>query len=222
MLRQLPEQFPKGVPRLALRAAQVLTQTSAVSNRSRLMGCAAGILAVAIAGFSMFGRAEVSVETMSGEITGSTAEAPTEMGHSGLPLPRFVSLKANKVNVRKGPSSEHSVAWIYQQKGLPVEITAESDNWRKVRDSDGSEGWILQSMLAGKRMAVVADWAKDKQVYLHGSAAPTSGVLARLAPGALTQIDSCDGNWCYLTSTDFEGYAKQSDLWGVYPGERVN
>ena len=221
MLRQLPEHFPTGVPRLALRAAKVLTQTSSIRNRSRLICSVAGVLAIAIAGQAWFGPSEVIAPTATDEITGST-DAPTELGHSGLPLPRFVSLKANKVNVRKGPSSEHSVAWVYQQKGLPVEITAESDNWRKVRDSDGSEGWILQSMLAGKRTAVVAGWAGDKQVYLHGSASSASGVLATLAPGALTMVDSCDGAWCYLTTTDYEGYALQSDLWGVYPGERLD
>lgn len=220
MLRQLPDQFPRGVPRLALRAASALAEVPSASGRSRTLMFAAGLVAIGLAGFSFMASA---TETPApGEITGSTADVPQQLGPSGLPLPRFVSLKANKVNVRKGPSSEHSVAWTYQQKGLPVEITAESDNWRKVRDGDGSEGWILQSMLAGKRTAVVADWAKAKDVYLHGSAAPTSGIVAKLAPGALAMIDSCDGDWCYLSATDYEGYVRQSDLWGVYPGERLD
>lgn len=225
MLRQLPDQFPRGVPRLALRAAAVLADAPSIAGHARTLMCALGLLALGAVGFgllSLGGSAEQPVIALAGDITGSTSDAPTEIGPSGLPLPRFVSLKANKVNVRKGPSSEHSVAWIYQHKGLPVEITAESDNWRKIRDADGSEGWILQSMLAGKRTAVVADWAKDKSIYLYGSASQTSGALAKLAPGALTMIDSCDGNWCYLTAMDYEGYAKQTDLWGAYPGERVD
>jgi SH3-like domain-containing protein len=225
MLRQLPEQFPQGVPRLASKAAAVLSQSPSSAGGMRTVFLTFGLLAVAVSAFgfmSVGGSAQQVDQVKPGDITGSTAEAPSPVGPSGLPLPRFVSLKANKVNVRKGPSSEHSVAWVYQQKGLPVEITAESDNWRKIRDADGSEGWILQSMLAGKRTAVVADWAKERAVYLHNSATPTSGVSAKLAPGALAIVDSCDGDWCYLTATDYEGYAKQSDLWGVYPGELVD
>ena len=92
-----------------------------------------------------------------GEVTGSiVGETQRPVGPSGLPIPRFVSLKAEKVNVRRGPSSDHPVAWVFQRKGLPVEIVAEFENWRRVRDSDGEEGWILQNMLSGKRTAVIA------------------------------------------------------------------
>jgi SH3-like domain-containing protein len=222
MLRQLPDQFPLGVPRLALRAADVLAEAPQNTSRFKMMMFATGLLVLSLAGARFMLQDEAPAPVAPGEITGSTADASTQLGPSGLPLPRFVSLKANKVNVRKGPSSEHSVAWVYQQKGLPVEIIAESDNWRKIRDSDGSEGWILQSMLAGKRHAVVADWAKEKHVYLLAGSSDQSGVVALLAPGALTKVQSCDGDWCYLTTLDYEGYAKQTDLWGVYPGEKVD
>jgi SH3-like domain-containing protein len=222
MLRQLPDQFPLGVPRLALRAADVLAEAPQNASRFKMMMIATGLLVLSLAGARLMLQDEAPATVAPGEITGSTADAATQLGPSGLPLPRFVSLKANKVNVRKGPSSEHSVAWVYQQKGLPVEIIAESDNWRKIRDADGSEGWILQSMLAGKRHAVVADWAKDKQVFLMADGSAQSGIVAQLAPGALTKVQSCDGDWCYLITLDYEGYAKQSDLWGVYPGEKVD
>jgi SH3-like domain-containing protein len=89
-----------------------------------------------------------------GEITNSIGAAGQNLGGSTkLPLPRFVSVKADRVNVRRGPSSEHPVAFVFQRKGLPVEITAEFENWRKVRDSDGAEGWVLHSMLTGRRIA---------------------------------------------------------------------
>jgi SH3-like domain-containing protein len=157
-----------------------------------------------------------------GEVTGSTDEMPVEKGPSGLPLPRFVTLKAAKVNVRKGPSHDHAIAWIYQRKGLPIEITAESDNWRKIRDAEGQEGWIQQSMLTGKRNALVARWAKNGGVLLHDKSNPNSGAVARLAPGVVATVDSCDGEWCYLNAGGYEGYAQQSELWGVYPGEVVD
>ena len=68
---------------------------------------------------------------------------------SGLPLPRFVSLKADRVNVRIGPAKTHEVKWVYQRAGLPVEITAEFENWRRIRDADGTEGWVYHSLLSG-------------------------------------------------------------------------
>ena len=103
------------------------------------------------------------------DITGSTSPIDKVKGPSGLALPRFVSLKADKINVRRGPSSEHQVAWVFQRKGLPVEITAEFENWRRIRDSDGDEGWVYQSMLSGKRMALVAPWRKQEAVPMYAS-----------------------------------------------------
>lgn len=157
-----------------------------------------------------------------GDITASTSEAPQQLGPSGLPLPRFVTLKANKVNVRKGPSSDHAVAWVFQRKGLPVEITAEFENWRKIRDSEGAEGWILQSMLSGKRTAMVASWARNKTAVLHEDGKPGSAAVARLSTGVVGEIERCDGDWCQLTAGGYEGFARQSELWGVYPGEKVD
>jgi SH3-like domain-containing protein len=124
--------------------------------------------------------------------------------------------------LRACPSSDHDVAWVYQRKGLPVEITAESDNWRKIRDEDGAEGWILQSMLSGKRAVVMAAWAKDKGVMLRDDASSKAGFVARLVSGVMGEIGSCDGNWCEVTAGDYQGYAQQAELWGVYPGEKVD
>src|SRR6266704_6390496 len=80
---------------------------------------------------------------------------------SGLPVPRYVSLKSDHVNLREGPSKDHGTKWIFQRAGLPVEITAESETWRRIRDSEGAEGWVLHSLLSGKRTALVAPWKKD-------------------------------------------------------------
>ncbi|MFO1033648.1 MAG: SH3 domain-containing protein [Hyphomicrobiales bacterium] len=161
------------------------------------------------------------VATEEGEVTGAISKAQA-MGATGLPIPRFVTLKADKVNVRKGPSSDHDVAFMFQRKGLPVEITAEFENWRKVRDSDGEEGWILQSMLAGRRNAYVAYWANRKFVGLYAGADKASGLLANMAPGVLASIKSCNGHWCEIEVDGRDGYAMQSQLWGVYPGEVVD
>ena len=89
-------------------------------------------------------------------------------GPSGLPLPRFVSLKSGRVNSRIGPGVNYAVDWMYLKPGLPMEIIQEYDNWRRVRDSDGSEGWINQSLLSGRRTGIAAPWqtGKDAQIQL--------------------------------------------------------
>lgn len=161
-----------------------------------------------------------------GEITSSVDRAPPSSTDknlvTGLPLPRFVTLKADKVNVRRGPSSEHPVAFVFQRKGLPVEITAEFENWRKIRDSDGSEGWILQSMLSGRRNGFVAQWSDSKGIMLRSEPTPRSGVEAQLQPGVLASIENCDGQWCEISTSGYDGYVAQNQLWGVYPGEVVD
>jgi SH3-like domain-containing protein len=157
-----------------------------------------------------------------GDVTASLDQAPVQLGPSGFPIPRFLTLKANKVNVRKGPSSSHEVAWVFQRKGMPVEVTAEFENWRKIRDSEGQEGWILQQMLSGRRFAMAPDWNKEKSVALHNGETARSATIAKLSPGAIAQVESCSGQWCYLATDDYEGYALQTELWGVYPGEVVD
>ncbi len=115
---------------------------------SIILGVACLGVAAAV-GWSVFGKRTDSVASVpAGEITSSIASQSKALGPSGLPIPRFVSLKAEKVNVRRGPSSDHPVAWVFQRKGLPVEIVAEFENWRRVRDAEGEEGWILQNMLS--------------------------------------------------------------------------
>jgi SH3-like domain-containing protein len=156
------------------------------------------------------------------DITASTGKAAKSLGPSGLPLPRFVSLKAERVNVRRGPSSEHGVAWVFQRKGLPVEITAEFENWRRIRDSEGDEGWVYQSMLSGRRTAVVAPWRKDDALPLYGGPEASGGLVAKLRPGVVSGIEKCTGEWCDISAGGYEGWMEQTMLWGVYPGEEVD
>jgi SH3-like domain-containing protein len=156
------------------------------------------------------------------DVTGSISGIRTSYGPSGLPLPRFVTLKSAKVNVRRGPSSDHDVAWVYQRKGLPIEITAEFENWRRIRGSDGREGWILQQMLSGKRYAVVMPQKGLDYVPLHDAAEGNSSVVARLRADVLGEIGSCDGAWCEISAGGYDGYVEQARLWGAYPGEIVD
>ncbi len=198
---------------------------STVRTRVKPMhGAVAALLLGAMASVWMVQglRGGETVRGEPGDVTASVDNAPVQLGPSGFPIPRFLTLKANKVNVRKGPSSSHEVAWVFQRKGMPVEVTAEFENWRKIRDSQGEEGWILQQMLSGRRFAMAPDWDKNKSVDLHDGETARSGTVAKLSPGALAQIESCSGKWCYVTTEDYEGYALQTELWGVYPGEVVD
>src|SRR5919204_606278 len=74
---------------------------------------------------------------------------------SGLPLPRFASLRSDEVNVRTGPGTRYPVDWVFKRKGMPVEIVAEFENWRKIRDWQGASGWVHQSLLTGKRSFII-------------------------------------------------------------------
>jgi SH3-like domain-containing protein len=140
---------------------------------------------------------------------------------SGLPVPRFVSLKPDRVNVRGGPTRDHDVAWVYTRSGLPVEITAESENWRRVRDWEGAEGWVYHSMLSSRRTALVKAKEKDALVPLQAKPDAGSEVVAKLQTGVLATVKSCTGAWCRIFGNGFDGWVAQERLWGVYPNEKV-
>ncbi|PHP69058.1 hypothetical protein CSC94_03535 [Zhengella mangrovi] len=151
------------------------------------------------------------------------AKAAT-LGPSGLPLPRFVSIKASKVNLRIGPGTNYPVDWMYVRQGLPLEIIQEYSNWRRVRDADGTEGWISQALLSGKRTAVVEPWNAGKTALADLRSGPSgdAGRVARVEPGAIGTVTSCSGQWCHVDFSGTEGWMEQAQLWGVYPGEKVD
>jgi len=152
----------------------------------------------------------------------AVAQAAGDTATSGLPVPRFVSLKADRVTVRVGPDKDHDVAWIYNRVGWPVEITAEFENWRRIRDSDGTEGWVYHSLLSGKRMAAVQLKSKTDLAPLYAQPDAQSGVTAQLQFGVLAAVKRCTGTWCQIAGDGFEGWIEQSRLWGVYPDEKID
>lgn len=166
-----------------------------------------------------------------GAVTAVQAQGATTPGASGLPLPRFVSLKSDKVNVRVGPSRQNALVWTYQHKGLPVEIIYEFDNWRKIRDSNGETGWVLSALLAGTRTAMVMTWNKEdissdgKKVAalekLYKRPDETAAIVAQVESGVIGRVKTCDGQWCRLEMKGYSGWMKQQLLWGVYPGEKI-
>lgn len=159
--------------------------------------------------------------SVSASLFGATSSRAAEEGTSGLPVPRFVSLKADTVNVRNGPNKDHDVSWVFTRAGLPVEVTAEFGTWRRIRDSDGSEGWVYHSMLSLRRTALVAPWLKGETVPLRDGPGQDARVVARLEPKVLAVVKACDGKFCRLIGEGFDGYVPQSQLFGVYPNEKV-
>jgi SH3-like domain-containing protein len=153
--------------------------------------------------------------------TGKGAAAGSDASANALPVPRFVSLKADRVTVRGGPDKAHDVAWIYTRVGWPVEITAEFENWRRIRDCDGAEGWVYHSLLSGKRMAAVQIKNKTDLTPLFQSPDTRSTIVARLQVGVLGSVKRCTGTWCQITGDSFTGWIEQSALWGVYPDEKI-
>jgi SH3-like domain-containing protein len=151
----------------------------------------------------------------------AAASELTSGSSSGLPVPRFVSLKPDKVNVRAGPTRDHDVTWQYTRAGLPVEITAESDNWRRIRDWEGSEGWVYHSLLSGRRTAIVISKAKDALVPLYVEPDTATRLSAQLQPGVMAQVKRCGGKWCQIAGSGFSGWIAQERLWGVYPNETL-
>ncbi|OHV77390.1 SH3 domain-containing protein [Rhizobium sp. LCM 4573] len=144
-------------------------------------------------------------------------------GASGLPLPRFVSLKSRKVNIRIGPSTDYAVAWMYMKSGTPMEVIQEYENWRRVRDADGTEGWVNQALLSGERTAVAAPWmrGKGKDIYVNMRRDPQNSgpIVAKLQPGVVLRISECNGDWCRGEANGTEGWVNQGEVWGAYPGE---
>lgn len=162
---------------------------------------------------------------VSGALSVGAVAQVTKKGASGLPLPRYVSLKANRVNMRVGPGRDYKVDWMFTKRGLPLEILQEYDNWRKVRDPEGVEGWILQSLLSGNRTAIVAPWKKeddDNLLKLMRKPVDTSSTVAKLEAGVVAKVEECSNGWCKMSVAGIEGYMQQASLWGVYPDENLD
>jgi SH3-like domain-containing protein len=136
---------------------------------------------------------------------------------TGLPIPRFVSLRSNEVNLRTGPGTTYPVEWVYVRRGLPVEVIAEFDVWRRIRDWQNTIGWVHQSMLDGKRTALIV--GSDRGLLREPTG--TAPAVARLAPGVIARLLECDGLWCRLEADGYHGWLRRDEFWGSYPKETI-
>lgn len=150
---------------------------------------------------------------------------PASVQGSGLPIPRFVSLKSDRVHLRQGPGFDHKVLWVFRRAGMPVEVVMEFEAWRQVRDAEGTTGWVLQSLISGRRTVLILPWevkgAQRPQVELRADDKSGARATAIVEAGVVANVRSCDGQWCYVSVGDIRGYVEQKKLWGVYEGEKI-
>lgn len=138
-------------------------------------------------------------------------------GRTGLPLPRFVSLRAAEVNLRTGPGIRYPIDWVYHRRGLPVEVIDEFETWRRIRDHEGTTGWVHQSMLDGQRSILVNGEAS----LIRRKPEPDAPVVARLEPGVIARLEGCKGDWCRVNVERHAGWLRRGGVFGLYPGETV-
>lgn len=146
-----------------------------------------------------------------------SAVGPVLAQDSGLPTPRFVSLRASEVNLRTGPGVQYPVEWIFQRESLPVEVLREYRTWRLVRDWEGTQGWIHQSMLSGKRTFIVT----GKERTIRADPDVKSRAVAMIEPPAVGELMSCPPGsvWCRVRAGGVEGWLRKIEFWGAYPNE---
>lgn len=138
---------------------------------------------------------------------------------TGLPLPRFVSLKATKINVRKGPSKDHAIDWVFTRKGLPVEVISEFDRWRRIRDQDGDVGWVYHSLIDGRRTAIVQGVRGADLTPLYDSPNTSAEVVAMAEPGVIGALIACQEVWCRVSASGHTGWIERREIWGAYAEE---
>lgn len=152
--------------------------------------------------------------------TAPAAPKTTRGTDSGLPVPRFVSLKSSRINVRRGPGPDNQILWVFKRKGLPVEITAESGRWRRIRDHKGDVGWVWHSMLDGRRSAIVTGQKGEKSpVPLFAEPSQKSVIAAYAEIGVIARMPFCQDRWCELQINGFEGWVLRDNIWGAYANE---
>jgi len=143
--------------------------------------------------------------------------AAVAAGGAEVPLPRFASLHSDKVNLRAGPGDRYPIEWVYMRKDWPVEVVAQFDHWRRVRDWEGTEGWVHEKMVVGRREVIVTGGVRG----LRTSPDVGAALVARAEPGVVGHLDECRSDWCRIEAGDVTGWVERSNIWGVYPNETV-
>lgn len=141
-----------------------------------------------------------------------------------LPLPRFVSLKPSDTPMREGPSKDHRIKWVFKREGLPVEVIGEHEQWRRIRDSESTDGWVYHARLSNRRTVVVRtprDAKVSGEQRLFKEENENAAVVAKVQPGVVANIERCSKDWCRIAVEGYSGWIRKSYVWGVYPDEVI-
>lgn len=144
------------------------------------------------------------------------AAAAAQAAEPSSAVPRFASLSSDKVFMREGPTYRHPILWVYHRRGLPVEIVAQYDVWRKVRDADGTTGWVHASMIAERRTVVVT---AARPAPVRRSDDPHAPILALASKGVVAKLEACEANACEIEAEGAQGWIEKKNIWGVRVGE---
>jgi SH3-like domain-containing protein len=165
----------------------------------------------------------VPMEPPAPAVIGQPKPVPEQDPNKGsvtqLPIPRFVSLRADEVYLRAGPGTRYPIEWVYKRRELPVEILREFDVWRLVQDPDGIKGWMHQATLSGRRSFMVT----GAEATLRRDPQETAAPVAVLKAGVIGRLRSCaaGADWCQVQVGDYRGYLMRSQFWGTLPAEAV-
>lgn len=152
--------------------------------------------------------------------TSGTVPAKNPYRSTSLPLPRFVSLGAQEVHVRAGPGQKYPIKWTFSRAGLPVEVILEFENWRKIRDHDGQEGWVFHSLLDSRRTAIVeGDGAVSVYEKPFYDDSKKSNINIKLEPSVAVNVEECKPQWCKIETSGYHGWIERKALWGIYEQE---
>ena len=162
--------------------------------------------------FRLFWLAAVAL-LVSGTLVTVEAQQRSVGSVTGLPVPRFVTIQSDEVNVRTGPGIRYPVDWVYVRPSLPVEVIGEFDNWRKIRDEEGTEGWVHRSMLSGRRSVIVTGDVRP----MRRSPDRGAPVVAHMEPGVLATLDVCREAWCEIEVSGLTGWVEAGHVWGSDP-----
>ena len=182
--------------------------------RGRALVAVLGLLCGLLCGL-LWAPQMTSAQETGAEKPSESLARPAPPGRTGLPLPRFVTLRASEVNLRSGPGTRYPIDWVYRRSGMPVEIIDEFDTWRRIRDWQGTEGWVHQSMVQGRRGVLVI----GKLQTLRRRPEVAAPGVAQLEAGVVGELDRCRGEWCQVSAGGYSGWLERKGFYGLYPYE---
>lgn len=159
-------------------------------------------------GFFRWALAPILVLSLQTPVVAIAAEIGTV---TKLPIPRYVSLRSSKINVRRGPGLDYRKDWVFRRAGWPVKIVDEYGDWRRIVDKDEAGGWVFHAMLTGRRTVLVT----GDSVFFRKTPRATATAVAAAEQGVVARLHGCEQDWCEVEKDGYRGWVPKADLWGV-------